>query len=63
MPYSVSECDTKELIPEQKTGENNPMYQFIFDSALHHHSQYIPINTPKLYQHPRPQYQTHSSTY
>jgi len=63
MPYSVSEYGIKELILEQKTGENNPMYQFIFDSTLHHRSQYIPISTLTLYQRPRPQYQTHYSTY
>jgi len=52
MRCSVSECDIKELITEQKTGENNPMYQFTFDPALHHHPQYIPVNTPTLYQRP-----------
>jgi hypothetical protein len=34
MPYIVSECDIKELIPEQKAGENNPMYQLIFDPCI-----------------------------
>jgi len=29
MPFSVSEYDIKELIPEKETGKNNPMYQLL----------------------------------
>jgi hypothetical protein len=32
--YTQSQYYIKELIPEQNTGENNPMYQLIFDPCI-----------------------------
>ena len=32
--YIQSHCYHKELIPEQNTGENNPLYQLIFKHCI-----------------------------
>ena len=59
--YVQSHYYHKELIPEQNTGENNPMYQLTFDPILRHQLQYTPISTPTL-PLPRPYYGSHPTT-
>jgi len=47
--YIQSHYYHKELIVEQNTGENNPMYQMIFDPHITSSPAYTTFNTPTLY--------------
>jgi len=59
--YIHSQYCHKELIPEQNTGENNPMYQLIFDpciyvtarnihcSVLWHSANFLDLSTTTLF--------------
>jgi hypothetical protein len=47
--YIHSHHHHKQLIPEQNSGEYNPMYQLIYDQQVMPHSK----EPPDLYAHPQ----------
>jgi hypothetical protein len=49
--YTFSPTTHKQLIPEQKSGKYNPMYQLVYDQ------QVMPHNTKPPDPHPHPQAQ------
>jgi hypothetical protein len=49
--YIQSHHHHKQLIPEQNSGEYNPMYQLIYDQQVMPH----PTKPPDLHPHPQAQ--------
>jgi hypothetical protein len=47
--YIQSHHHHKQLIPEQNSGEYNPMYQLVYDQQVTPH----PTELPDLYPHPQ----------
>jgi hypothetical protein len=47
--YIQSHHHHKQLIPEQNSGEYNPMYQLVYDQQVMSH----PTEPPDLYPHPQ----------